>query len=163
MNCIFAPKPVAPIMSAIRPFAVVAALLLSAFASPAQGQEPSASSDAQRAVREFYSWYVPQVLAEKNPFEKGRAQLQRSISTRFLRAIDKAQKDEGGIGADPFLNAQDVDNAWAKNITVSSAKVQGPRATVEVALKGREMSVKLHVTAIEEQGHWKIDKVEDAK
>lgn len=89
-----------------------------------------------------------------------RAELKRSVTARLLRQIEKARAGDG-LGADPFLDAQDFDDAWAKKIKVAPPVLSGQGAVAEVELKGPEMGTqKLRVTLVEEKSGWKIDKVE---
>jgi hypothetical protein len=121
-----------------------------------------AQSDAapEQVIRDFYKWYVGQLVAERDPFTDGRTELKRYASERLLRQLDKARNREGGIGSDPFLDAQDFDKDWAKNIKVSAPSVNGDKATANVELKGAEMGTqKLKLGLVQESGGWKIDKV----
>ena len=58
-----------------------------------------------------------------------------------------------------FIDAQDMDETWADNFTVSQATINGQKANVLVALNGKEMKYNLHVTLRREGGVWKIDDV----
>ncbi|HEX8096530.1 MAG TPA: DUF3828 domain-containing protein, partial [Pyrinomonadaceae bacterium] len=71
-----------------------------------------------------------------------------------------------GINADFFIDAQDWDEGWEKNISVSKATIQGAHATVTVTLKGgkpladnKTFDNKLRVGLRKEAGGWKIDTV----
>ena len=139
---------------------IVALLVFAGGASVLRAQSEEAGTP-ERAVRDFYLWYVGELVAERDPFTDGRAQLQRFASDRLLREIDKARKSEDGLGSDPFLDAQDFDKEWAKNITVTDPKVSGQKATANVELSGPEMGKqKLKVALVRENDRWKIDKVE---
>ena len=140
-----------------------AVLLLALFfgANAARVRAQGESTPPERVLRDFYQWYVGQLVAERDPFTDGRAEMKRYASDRLLRQLDKARKREGGVGSDPFLDAQDVDKQWAKNITVATPEVKGDKATANVELKGTEMGTqKLKVSLVQENGSWKIDKVE---
>lgn len=137
------------------------AALLIAFLGPstAQAQETGGSTKPESVIREFYQWYVQAVLADRSPMND-RAKLKQYASVGMLRRIDKAVKADE-LGFDPFLHAQDLDKAWAKNITVSKPKIAGEVATADVELKGPEMGThKLALTLRQEGGAWKIDKVD---
>jgi len=58
-----------------------------------------------------------------------------------------------------FIDAQDTDETWADNFTVSKATISGQKATLQVALNGKEMKYNLNVTLRREAGVWKIDNV----
>ena len=123
--------------------------------SLAQAQERA----PQRVLQDFYQWYVQALAADTDPFTDKRAELKKYATDRLIRQVEKARKD-GSLGADPFLDAQDFDKAWAKNIKVSGEKIDGQVATANVELKGPEMGTKkLAVTLRQEGGSWKVDKV----
>lgn len=135
----------------------VASMLIAPFA---QAQEASGSGKPESVIREFYQWYVQTVAANRSPMMDEPAKLKRYATVGMLRRIDKLAKNQE-LEADPFLQAQDVDNGWAKNIKVSKAKIAGNVATANVELKGQEMeSHKLAVTLRQESGAWKVDKVD---
>ena len=134
---------------------LLVALLVGAWISPSHAQERA--PDAM--IRDFYQWYVQSLAATRDPFTAGRAEVKRYATERLIREIDKAREADE-LGADPFLDAQDFDAAWAKNITVSKPAINGDTATADVTLKGPEMGThKLNVTLRKEGGSWKIDKV----
>ncbi len=135
-------------------------VLLSMLAVPvARAQESGVAAKPEAVIREFYKWYVQTVSANRSPMMDEPAKLKRYATAGMLRRIDKLAKDQE-LGADPFLQAQDSDEAWAKNIKVSDPKIAGNVATAKVELKGREMTHKLAVTLRQESGAWKIDKVD---
>jgi len=145
--------------SGFRHVLLIVALLFTCIAAAQQAPpEGPVSTGPDRVIRHFYRWYVQMLNASKDPFAEP-AQLKTYVTDRLLREIEKKSKIEGGIGSDPFIDAQDFDKEWAKNIVVSTPAVTGDRATAEVQLKGKEFSHKLLVTLIQEQGNWKIDKV----
>jgi hypothetical protein len=87
--------------------------------------------------------------------------MSRFATERLLKEIDRKQKSSDGVGSDYFVNAQDFDNSWAKNITVSNVKVSGKNATAEVRLVGKgEMRRRLSVWLVKDGASWKIDKVQ---
>ena len=134
------------------------ALLLGGSAATVRAQSDAAP---EQVIRDFYKWYVGELVAERDAFTDGRAELKRFASERLLREIDKARKSEDGVGSDPFLDAQDFDKDWAKNVTVATPVVKGAKATANVELKGAEMGPqKLKVSLVQEKGAWKIDKVD---
>lgn len=80
----------------------------------AQNTQSDSAAQAQRAVQEFYSWYVP--MAAKTPSAWMHAVRQRPAS--FAPAIVRALRADSvaaaahpseivGLDGDPFLNAQD--------------------------------------------------------
>ena len=114
-----------------------------------------------QVIRDFYRWYVAELVADRDPFEAGRADLERYISARWMKEIDTIRNGPDGLDADPFLSAQDFDKEWGNNVNVSEPVIKGEQATAEVELKGTEMgSQKLSVKLMQEKGAWKIDGVE---
>ena len=148
------------IMRSLR-LAAGALFLASVFIAPfAEAQESAGGGKPESVLREFYRWYVQSVAANRSPMTDEPAKLKRYATEGMLRRIDKLAKAQE-LGADPFLQAQDVDDGWAKNIKVSSPKIAGDVATANVELKGSEMgSHKLAVTLRQESGAWKVDKVD---
>ena len=125
----------------------------------AQADEPTKNSP-ERVVHDFYQWYVQALLQNREPLEKERAALRRSVSERLLKEIDRARKGPDGLDGDPFVDAQDFDREWSKNIIVAPAKITGSHATTTVELKGSEMGTrKLQLTLVQERGGWKVDRV----
>ena len=133
------------------------ALVGSAMISQAQ----SGTSAPEQVIRDFYRWYVGQLVAEKDPFKDGRAEMKRYATERLIAQINKMRNSEDGVSSDYFLNAQDFDKDWAKNLTIATPVVKGDKATANVELKGAEMGTqKLRVTLAQEKGTWKVDKVD---
>ncbi len=115
----------------------------------------------ERTIREFYQWYVQTLVGGDDPLSKRRGELRRFATARLLREIDGMRKGPGGLNGDYFLDAQDFDGDWGKNISVANMAIQGTRATADVQLTSAEMGVKkLRVTLVQERGTWKVDKVE---
>jgi len=123
----------------------------------------SAQSEApgpEKVIRDFYAWYVSQLVAEKDPFKAGRAELKRYATDRLIRQIEKERNSPDGVSSDYFLNAQDFDKEWAKNLTISHPVAKNDQATANVELKSAAMgSQKLRVTLARDKGSWKVDKV----
>lgn len=121
--------------------------------------EPSTANPAD-AIRGFYRWYVTELIANRQPLEN-RRELKRFATERLLNQIDKMKKSSDGLGSDYFLDAQDFDNLWARNINVSDLKITGKNATAEVRLTGKgEMRRRLKVSLFSDGAAWRIDKVE---
>jgi hypothetical protein len=133
-----------------------------AFANPGGAAEPSKASTTtpEESIRSFYSWYVTALVANRDPV-KQRPEMKRFATDRLLKEIDKMKKGPEGLNGDYFLDAQDFDEQWAKNISVSNMKIEGSKATAHVLLDGPEgMRKKLVVQLVNDAGTWKIDKVQ---
>ena len=124
-------------------------------------QVPAANAEKtpKESIRAFYHWYMTIVIAGKSPFQSKASELKQFVTKRFLNEIDKTNKENNGLGADPFLQSQDTDNGWKSNITVTKLKTTGSTTTAEVELKGKNLSRKLSVSMVREQGAWKLDQV----
>ncbi|MEY2508387.1 MAG: hypothetical protein QOH01_2716 [Verrucomicrobiota bacterium] len=140
-----------------RNFTLLAFILVASVLS-VRAVEPTGRPE--ESIRSFYRWYVTALIANREPL-KERAEMSRFATERLLKEIDRKQKSSDGLGSDYFVNAQDFDNSWAKNITVSNVKVSGKNATAEVRLVGKgEMRRRLSVWLVKDGASWKIDKVE---
>jgi len=144
----------------MKPFISVLAFIIAfGFSSATRAAEPSTANPSD-AVRGFYRWYVTALIANKQPMEN-RKEMKRFVTERLLSEIDKMKKGPDGLDGDYFLDAQDFDNLWAKNITVSDLKVSGKNASAEVLLAGKgKMRRKLKVNLVSDGTAWKIDKVQ---
>ena len=129
---------------------------LALFDRVAVGQTASPESQA----RGFYAWYLHELNAERNPIENS-AGLKKYVTARMVRSIERALKREYGIDADIFIDAQDFDALWEKNITTSKAVIRGAGATLTVTLKGGPGfgTKRLKIGMKKEGGVWKIDSV----
>ncbi len=118
------------------------------------------ASSPEQVIRHFYQWYVQGLVNHRDPFEKDRATLKRFATERLINAIDHMRKGPDGLDGDYFLDAQDFDAEWGKNMTVASPIIKDKKAAVEVELSSKEMgSRKLLVSLVLEGGAWKIDNV----
>jgi hypothetical protein len=139
-------------------FSLVALL---GFSSATRAAEPAAnaSSNPSDAIRNFYRWYVTELIANRNPMDN-RKELKRFATERLLKELDRMKKGPDGLDGDYFVDAQDFDDLWAKNITVSEVKISGTKATAEVVLTGKpHMRRRLQVSLVKDGAIWKVDKV----
>jgi len=136
-------------------FTLVVAL---GFSSATKAAESSAANPSD-ALRNFYRWYVTELIANRNPMENGK-ELKRFATERLLKEIGRMKKGPDGLDGDYFVDAQDFDELWAKNITVSDVKISGTKASAEVLLAGKgDMRRRLQVSLVKDGGIWKVDKV----
>ena len=138
--------------------AVVCAALLVAItisASSVTAQTPEAT------VQRFYAWYLHALNQNQDPLGKQQAELSKFVTQRLMRSLNRALKRPDGIDADFFIDAQDFDEAWEKNISTSPATIQGAQATVNVTLTGAPSfgDKRLKVGLRKEGGVWKIDSI----
>ena len=79
---------------------------------------------------------------------------------RLLNRIDKMPKGPGGLDGDFFLNTQEVDPEWEKNIAVSNNYVGRAMSKLGVILTGRKLGDRqFEVKMLFQEGAWKIDEV----
>ena len=137
-------------------FAFAIAIVMLPVGIAAQSVTPEAR------VRSFYTWYLHDLNGEHDPIANTTG-LKKHVTTRFVGAIQRALKREGGIDADIFIDAQDFDPLWEKNLAVSKAVITGGKATATVTLKGGPNfgTKKLKIGLKKERGVWKIDSVND--
>ncbi len=139
------------------------AVLLSLFLAVAVSLPSFAAENAatpEDCIRNFYHWYVTNLVANRDPM-KQRKEIRRYASERLLKQIDKMVKGPDGLDGDYFVDAQDFDPLWAKNIVISAVQTQGDRSNAHVLLEGaRGMRKKLIVHLVKESGTWKVDKVQ---
>jgi len=137
-------------------FLIVTAALLTT------GQVRAAESAArpEDCIRNFYRWYVTNLVANRDPM-KQRQEIRRYATERLLKEIDKMVKGPDGLDGDYFVDAQDFDPLWAKNISISEVKTLGEKSTAHVLLNGsKDMKKKLVVHLVKDAGTWKVDKVQ---
>jgi tRNA U38,U39,U40 pseudouridine synthase TruA len=114
----------------------------------------------EATVRSFYEWYLHTLNQNQEPLEKHQAELRKFVTRRLIKSLNRALRSPEGIDADFFIDAQDWDKTWEKNIYATKARVQGPRATTTVTLKGESFgNHRLRVGLRKEGGVWKIDTV----
>lgn len=119
----------------------------------------AAERSPEQTIRAFYGWYLEQLDGGQDPFTDGRKQMQDYVSDRLIKEVE-AKREAGEMDADYFLNAQDFDKAWGKDIEISDLEVKGEKASANVELKSSEMgNQKLKVQLGKEGGAWKIDAV----
>ena len=139
--------------------ALTAALVFSHLGKAADASDSNSAS----AIRGFYRWYLTDLIANQEPLSD-RKEMRRFATERLLREIGRMKQGPDGLDGDYFLDAQDFDNLWARNITVSKVKVRGNHGTAEVLLSGKgEMRRRLEVHLVNEDRTWKIDKVKGLK
>ena len=140
----------------------IAALVSVGVALLAIGQVRAAESAAtpEDCIRNFYRWYVTNLVASRDPM-KQRKEIRQYATERLLREVDKMVKGPDGLDGDYFVDAQDFDPLWAKNISISNLQTHGDKSSAHVLLNGaKSMQKKLLVHLVKEGGTWKVDKVQ---
>ena len=134
------------------------ASILSCAQTPALAQAPATP---EVTVQRFYSWYLHALNQNQDPLDKRQTELSKFITGRLLMSLKRALKRPDGIDADFFIDAQDWDESWERNISTSAATTQANLATVNVTLKGGAAfgTKRLKIGLRKESGAWKIDGV----
>ena len=133
---------------------VAAALMVNHAAAAESAATP------EDCIRNFYRWYVTNLVANRDPM-KQRGEMRRYATERLLKEIDKMVKGPDGLDGDYFVDAQDFDPLWAKNISISDVQIHGDKSTALVLLNGSKgMRKKLFVHLAKEADIWKVDKVQ---
>lgn len=118
----------------------------------------------ETVVRNFYKWYLTELGAERNP-RNNRQVVLKASSRRLGKWYFSPAYSEWG--ADYFINAQDFDDHWAQNLTVSKAVIKGNTATTKITFSvpkteyGPAYKRTLSVKLVKESGLWKIDTVDN--
>lgn len=115
------------------------------------------SKTAGAVIKNFYYWYINAVEAGTDPFKKGRATLQKYVTLRLIKQIERSETD-----ADAFLQTQEWDKAWAVNSNVSNVRVNGTTATAIVTFDATTNYPRVSLTLVKEAGVWKIDRVKNS-
>ena len=138
-------------------FALVTVLVVIA-TFPLRAAEQNATPED--CIRNFYHWYVTNLVANRDPM-KQRTEIRRYATARLLKEIEKMEKGPNGLDGDYFVDGQDFDPLWAKNISISAVKINGDKSNAHVVLDGAKgMRQKLIVHLVKESGTWKVDKVQ---
>jgi hypothetical protein len=140
----------------------IAAIVTVAAALLASGQVRAAEAAAtpEDCIRNFYRWYVTNLVGNRDPL-KQRKEIRQYATERLLREIDKMAKGPDGLDGDYFVDAQDFDPLWAKNIAISDVKTVADKSSAHVLLNGSKgMQKKLLVRLAKDAASWKVDKVQ---
>lgn len=137
-----------------KPFLLVIIGAVALLSIPARAQQ---SPSPQDVTRGFYSWYLHQLTLENsNPLKQRTAMLKYvtpqlyADAPRLIRRMD----------ADIFICAQDWDNGWEKNFSVSTPEIKNSNATATVTLpSGETDKIRINVTLLKTASGWRINKV----
>lgn len=137
-----------------KPFLLViigAVTLLSMSARAQQSPSP------QDVTRGFYSWYLHQLTLENsNPLKQRAAMLKYVTPQLYANAPRLIRR----MDADIFICAQDWDNGWEKNFSVSTPEIKNSNATATVTLpSGETDKIRINVTLLKTASGWRLNKV----
>ncbi len=124
------------------------------------------SDKAQDMAKNFYVWYMDKLnTTDGYSLIKEKKDAEVLMTGDLLKMLQKADKQEGGLGMDYFLQAQDWGKDW-NNVTVLNTKTDGAKAVCTVQLgngKDGMAAQKLAVTVVDKKAGWRIEKVASAK
>src|SRR5690242_18685540 len=130
---------------------VVAVLSISA---PVRAQQASTPEDIARG---FYSWYLHQLTIENSNPLKQRATMLKYLTPQLYANAPRLIRR---MDADIFICAQDWDNGWEKNFTVSTPQITNNTATATVTLpSGETDKIRINLTLLKTASGWRISKV----
>lgn len=140
----------------VKTVGVFAALSIGVFASV----RITANAAQTKAVppdivtREFYDWYLHAGMP--TPEKKNLATFRKYVAENLIK-----KQMNPDVDADLFIDAQDFDETWKNNFTVSKATTRGTQATVFVNLNGKQFKWKLRVTLQRQSNAWTISAVKN--
>ena len=121
---------------------------------PARAQHPASPEEVARG---FYSWYLHQLSRDNaEPLKQKTTALKYLTPQLYANAPRLTRR----MDADIFICAQDWDNGWEKNFSVSTPEIKNNSATATVTLPSGETD-KLHInlTLLKTASGWRINKV----
>ena len=123
---------------------------------PIEARAQSAAGP-QDVARGFYSWYLHQLSSENaNPLKQKTTALKYLTPQFYANAPRLIRR----LNADIFICAQDWDNGWENNFSVSPPEIKKGTATASVVLPSGEMDkIKINLTLIKTAAGWRISKV----
>jgi len=129
-------------------------LVLAIFSIPAQMRQVANPEDVARG---FYSWYLHQLSRENaEPLKQKTTALKYLTPQLYANAPRLIRR----MDADIFICAQDWDQGWEKNFTISTPQIKNNTATATVTLpSGDTDKIRINLTLIKTAPGWRINKV----
>ena len=114
-------------------------------------------STPESVTRGFYSWYLHQLSRDvAEPLKQKTTALKYLTPQLYANAPRLIRR----MNADIFICAQDWDNGWEKNFTVSTPQIKNSSATTTVTLPSGETDrIRINVTLLKTASGWRINKV----
>ena len=121
---------------------------------PARAQQLATPDEVARG---FYSWYLHQLSRENvEPLKQKTTALKYLTPQLYANAPRLIRR----MNADIFICAQDWDQGWEKNFTVSTPQIKNGSATETVTLpSGDTDKIQINLTLIKTASGWRINKV----
>ena len=136
----------------LKPIVIIAAVVL--LSMPVQTQQTANPEDVARG---FYSWYLHQLNSDNtNPLKQKATALKYLTPQLYANAPRLIRR----MDADIFICAQDWEQGWEQNFTVSTPQLKTSSATTTVILpSGESDKIAINVTLIKTASGWRINKV----
>ena len=112
------------------------------------------NAQALESLKTFYKGYI----AETSKLPENRAAVE-SLKAQHCTARYLKQLAAEDLEADPFLNAQDVEESWASNLEVTPDDVVQNQFAVCYTASFDNSKHCVEVTMVEDGGSWKIDNI----
>ncbi len=121
---------------------------------PARAQQLATPEEVARG---FYSWYLHQLSRENvQPLKQKMTALKYLTPQLYANAPRLIRR----MDADIFICAQDWDQGWEKNFSVSTPQIKNSSATETVTLpSGATDKIQINLTLIKTASGWRINKV----
>lgn len=129
-------------------------ILLAIVTITAQAQQTSKPEDV---AHDFYSWYLHQLNHDNAEPLK-----QKTTALKYLtpQLYANAPRLTRNMDADIFICAQDWNQEWEKNFTVSTPVIKSSSATETVTLpSGDTDKIRINLTLLKTAAGWRINKV----
>jgi len=128
----------------------------------ADGVTPGRAATPEAAVRQFYPWYLGEMMKGRVPFTEKR--MQDYVAEDTLRDIafmmNRPNGGKRGLQEDYFLQAKDYFDDFGDHIAVSELTIDGDTVSALVALGDPAQGTKpLALTLVRKEGGWKISRV----
>lgn len=111
-------------------------------------------SKAMDSLKAFYKDYIKE--SSKVPADNAKIE---SLKTKHCTAKYLGQLADQELEADPFLNAQDVEEKWADNLEITPDGVTQNQFSVCYTASFDNSKHCVEVTMVEDGGSWKIDNI----
>lgn len=129
-------------------------LLLAILSITARAQQLSKPEDVARG---FYSWYLHQLTRENAQPLKQKATALKYLTPQLYANAPRLIRN---MDADIFICAQDWNQEWEKNFSVSTPVIKNNSATATVTLpSGDTDKILINLTLIKNAAGWRINKV----
>jgi hypothetical protein len=132
-------------------------LYINPVVSAAEARSPEATAAA------FYAWYLGALSTDKDPLRAKRPQLASYVSRDLIGELEGRTDRKDALEEDYFIQAQKALDDWRADIGVSKPLARRDTMVVVVSLGANGESGRVLVlTMIQEDGAWKIRKVQRA-